>query len=259
MTVRELNESGVAITGGTSGVGLAAARQFLAAGVTRVVLLGRNEERGRGAREAVRAEWPDAQIEFVAVDANDPERATGAVEQAQSLIGSLDVLVNSTTHTALPTLLHKMPIEEMGTILTQQALAPLHMTRAVLPIMRELGGGAIINVASDAGKLATPGETVIGAAMAAIIMFSRAAAMEAKRDGIRINALTPSLIMGTPTGDRALQGEFSAKIFTKAISLAHLGVTEADDLAGLIVFLASPAAARLTGQAISMNGGISAA
>jgi 2-hydroxycyclohexanecarboxyl-CoA dehydrogenase len=259
MTVRELNESGVAITGGTSGVGLACARQFLAAGVSRVALLGRNEERGTSARDAVRAERPDAQIEFVAVDANDPAQATRAVEQAQSLIGSLDVLVNSTTPTALPTLLHKIPIEEMGSILTQQALAPLHMTRAVLPVMREQGGGAIINVASDAGKLATPGETVIGAAMAAIIMFSRAAAMEGKRDGIRINALTPSLIMGTPTGERALQGEFSGKIFTKAISLAHLGVTEPDDLAGLIVFLASPAAARLTGQAISVNGGISAA
>jgi NAD(P)-dependent dehydrogenase (short-subunit alcohol dehydrogenase family) len=259
MTVRELNESGVAITGGTSGVGLAAARRFLAAGVERVVLMGRSEERGLAARDAVRAEWPTAQIEFVAVDANDAEQAIRAIEQAQALIGGLDVLVNSTTHTALPTLLHKLPIKEMESILTQQALAPLHMTRAVLPVMSEQGGGAIINIASDAGKVATPGESMIGAAMAAIVMFTRAAAMEAKRNGIRINVVTPSLIVGTPTGDRALQGEFSSKIFSKAITLAHLGVTEADDLAGLIVFLASPAAARLTGQAISVNGGISAA
>jgi NAD(P)-dependent dehydrogenase (short-subunit alcohol dehydrogenase family) len=259
MTVRELNESGVAITGGTSGVGLAAARRFLAAGVERVVLMGRSEERGLAARDAVGAEWPTAQIEFVAVDANDAEQAIRAIEQAQALIGGLDVLVNSTTHTALPTLLHKLPIKEMESILTQQALAPLHMTRAVLPVMSEQGGGAIINIASDAGKVATPGESMIGAAMAAIVMFTRAAAMEAKRNGIRINVVTPSLIVGTPTGDRALQGEFSSKIFSKAITLAHLGVTEADDLAGLIVFLASPAAARLTGQAISVNGGISAA
>jgi 2-hydroxycyclohexanecarboxyl-CoA dehydrogenase len=259
MLVRELNQSGIAITGGTSGVGLAAARHFVAAGVRRVVLFGRSEERGHAARDALRTTCPDAQVEFIAADANDWRQATDAVERAQSLIGSLDVLLNSTTHSALPSLLHEIRIEEMRSILTQQALAPLHMTRAVLPGMREQGGGAIINIASDAAKLATPGESVIGAAMAAIVMFSRAAAMEAKRDGIRINVLTPSLITGTPTGDRSLKEGFSAKIFSKAASLAHLGVAEPDDLASLIVFLASPAAARVTGQAISVNGGISAA
>jgi len=258
-TVRTLDESGVAITGGTSGVGLASARQFVAAGVRRIVLLGRNEERGRAACEMLRTGSPDAHVEFVAVDANDAAQATAAIARAGELIGSIDVLVNSTTHSAVPMLLHEMPIEEMEVIVTQQALAPLHMTRAVLPAMRAQRGGAIINIASDAGKIATPGETVIGAAMAGIVMFTRAAAMEAKRDGIRINVLTPSLITGTPTGDRALKEGFSAKLFTKAASVAHLGVTQPDDVAGLVVFLASPAAARLTGQAISVNGGISAA
>jgi NAD(P)-dependent dehydrogenase (short-subunit alcohol dehydrogenase family) len=95
--------------------------------------------------------------------------------------------------------------------------------------------------------------------MAAIVMFTRALAMEAKRDGIRVNVLTPSLIVGTPTGDRVLAEGFSKKLFTKASTMAHLGVAEPDDLAGLIVFLARPEASRLTGQAISVNGGISAA
>jgi NAD(P)-dependent dehydrogenase (short-subunit alcohol dehydrogenase family) len=224
-----------------------------------LVLLGRNEERGQAAREAVLTRCPGAQVEFVAVDAGDSAQATRAVKEVRSLIGSLDVLVNSMTNSALPTLLHDTPIEDIAQILTLQATPPLHMTRAVLDGMREQRGGVIINIASDAGKVATPGESVIGAAMAAIVMFSRAAAMEAKRDGVRVNVLTPSLIVGTPTGDRVLEGGFSAKLFNKAITLAHLGVTGPEDLAGLIVFLASPAAARLTGQAISVNGGISAA
>jgi NAD(P)-dependent dehydrogenase (short-subunit alcohol dehydrogenase family) len=257
--VWSLEESGVAITGGTSGVGLAAAQLFVDSGVRRLALLGRNEERGQAACQAVLARCPEAQVEFVAVDANDPMEATRAVAHTRSLIGPIHILVNSTTSSVLPSLLHDTPIEEIGPIITQQALAPLHMTRAVLPGMREQRGGVIINIASDAGKVATPGETVIGGAMAAIVMFSRAAAMEAKRDGVRVNALTPSLIRGTPTGERVLKEGFSARLFTKAASLAHLGVPEADDLAGLIVFLASPAAARLTGQAISLNGGISAA
>jgi 2-hydroxycyclohexanecarboxyl-CoA dehydrogenase len=235
ITVRSLQDSGVAITGGTSGVGLASARQLAQAGVRRFVLMGRDEQRGRAACAAVRDVAADAQVEFVAVDANDPADATRAIERALALIGAIDVLVNSSSSAAVPELLHDTPIEQIGPLLTGQALAPMHMTRAV------------------------PGEAVLGAGMAAIVMFSRAAAMEAKRDGVRINALTPSLITGTPTGDRVLEGGFSAKLFAKAMSMAHLGVTEADDLAALVVFLASPAAARLTGQAISVNGGISAA
>ena len=115
----------------------------------------------------------------------------------------------------------------------------------------------IINVASDAGKLSTPGETVIGAAMAGIVMFSRALANEAKRSGIRVNVLTPSIIRGTPLYDDLMEHPFASKLFTKAEKMASLGVVEADELAQLAVFLASPAAAKLSGQAISMNGGIS--
>jgi NAD(P)-dependent dehydrogenase (short-subunit alcohol dehydrogenase family) len=259
ITVRTLPESGVAITGGTSGVGLAAARMLAEAGVRRLVLMGRNEERGLAARDTVLAASPDAQVEFVAVDASDPLDATRAIAEAHSRIGSVDVLVNSTNSSFKPALLHDTPIEEIGAMLAQQALPPLHMTRAVLPFMREQRGGAIINIASDAAKVATPGETVLGSAMAAIVMFTRATAMEAKRDGVRVNVLTPSLIPGTPSGERVLEGGFSAKLFAKALQLAHLGATDVEDLASLIVYLASPAAARLTGQAISVNGGISAA
>jgi 2-hydroxycyclohexanecarboxyl-CoA dehydrogenase len=259
ITVRNLGDSGVAITGGTSGVGLAAARRLAEAGVRRIVLMGRNEERGLAARQSVLAGTPDAQVEFVTVDAADATDATRAVADAQARIGAIDVLVNSTNSSFKPALLHDTPIEQIAGMLTQQALPPLHMSRAVLPSMRAQHGGCIINIASDAAKVATPGESVLGGAMATIVMFSRALAMEAKRDGVRVNVLTPSLIPGTPSGERVLEGGFSAKLFAKALAVAHLGATDPDDLAALIVFLAGPAAARLTGQAISVNGGISAA
>jgi 2-hydroxycyclohexanecarboxyl-CoA dehydrogenase len=129
----------------------------------------------------------------------------------------------------------------------------------VLPAMRTQKSGAILNVASDAAKIATPGETLIGAAMAAILTFSKAAALEEKRSGIRINVLTPSLIAGTPGAALISADPFSAKMFEKAAAMAHLGVAEAEDLAAMVVFLASPAARRVTGQAISVNGGISVA
>jgi NAD(P)-dependent dehydrogenase (short-subunit alcohol dehydrogenase family) len=95
--------------------------------------------------------------------------------------------------------------------------------------------------------------------MAAIVMFSRVTAIEAKRNGIRVNAVTPSLIAGTPTAERVLEDGFSRGLFEKAAKMALLGVAEPEDLASLVVFLGGPGAARLTGQAISVNGGISAA
>jgi len=247
----------VIITGGTSGVGLATAHRFAEAG-DRIVLVGRNGERGKQACAAVVEAAPRAEVHFVAGDANDPVQALTAATTARDLLGGVDVLVNSTTAFYVPGLLRDIPIEDIADILTGQALAPMHMCRAVLPWMSGRGG-SIVNVASDAAKVPTPGEVVIGAAMAAIVTFTRTLAVEAKRDGIRVNAVTPSLIEGTDTGDRALAGGFSKKLFEKARQQAHLGPTEPDDLADLITFLAGDGAARITGQVISVNGGISVA
>ncbi|MCU1415786.1 MAG: family NAD(P)-dependent oxidoreductase [Microbacteriaceae bacterium] len=258
-TVRSYAESAVVISGGTSGIGLASALQFADAGVRRIALLARTESTGIIARDRVRAHCPDATVEFIQVDADDVAQVTHAIAEAHSLLGDIDVLVNSIASAYKPDLLFRIPPEEIALILTRQALPPMHLTRAVIPIMQAQGGGSIINVASDAAKVATPGESVLGAAMAAIVMFSRTAAIEGKRNGIRVNAVTPSLVAGTPTAERVLGDGFSKALFEKATTLAHLGVAEPEDLAALIVYLGGPLAAKLTGQAISVNGGISAA
>jgi len=135
----------------------------------------------------------------------------------------------------------------------------LLLSRAMIDVMREQQSGSIINIASDAAKVPTPGETVLGAAMAAIVTFSQTLALEAKRYGVRVNVLTPSLIVNTGSYDRAMTAEFSKKIFDKIVSQAHLGLTEPKDLANAILFLASPMSRRITGQVISVNGGISIA
>jgi NAD(P)-dependent dehydrogenase (short-subunit alcohol dehydrogenase family) len=255
----DLRDRAVLITGGTSGVGLATAHRFAAAGVTRLALIGRNVERGKEACAAVRRAAPTADVHFVAGDANDPAQAVAGVTSARDLLGELDVLVNSTAAIYVPALLRDVAIEDIAAMLTGQALAPMHMCRAVLPVFAERRGGVIVNIASDAAKVPTPGETVLGGAMAAIVTFTRTLAVEAKRDGIRVNAVTPSLIEGTIIGERAMAGGFSRRLFEKAKARAHLGPTEPDDLAQLIVFLSGPGAARITGQVISVNGGISVA
>jgi 2-hydroxycyclohexanecarboxyl-CoA dehydrogenase len=256
---KALKDCALVIAGGTSGVGLAAAHQFAAAGTRRIALIGRDKERGEAARKKVQDRAPSAHVIFVAADANEPIQASQACEFAQSTLNGIDILVNTTAGSYVPKLLFRTDVTDIAPMLLQQALGPMVMSRLALPWMREQKFGVIINVASDAAKVPTPGETVIGAAMAAIVTFTRTLAMEAKRDGIRVNVVTPSLIANTNVYERVMSDPFSAKLFSNAAKLAHLGVAEPDDLAALMVFLASPAAARLTGQAISINGGISAA
>ena len=199
-------------------------------------------------------------MHFVAADSGDTEQAVELGRRADEAMGGVDVLLNATVSSyPYPALFHKIDIKDIEGMVLSQVMPHFLMARVVMDGMRERERGVIINIASDAGKATTPGETIIGGLMAAIIMFSRALAMEAKRSGIRVNCITPSIIEGTLTHDRVMGGEFSGKLFAKAKDMAQLGVVNAEEMADLITWLASPAAAKLTGQAISLNGGISAA
>jgi 2-hydroxycyclohexanecarboxyl-CoA dehydrogenase len=258
MSEKPLSECAVVILGGTAGVGLETAAGFAREG-SRVALLGRNVQRGDAASAIVRERHPGANVQFIRVDAVDPLDTVRAEHAAREALGGIDVLVCTTGPSHPPRLLGGIAITDIQSRVNEIVLPCLHMMHAALPAMRAQKSGAIINVASDAAKVATPGETLIGAAMAAIVMFSKAAALEEKRNGIRINLLTPSLIAGTPGAALIFADPFSARMFEKAAGMAHLGVAEPEDLAAMALFLASPAARRITGQAISINGGISVA
>ncbi|MEO0426282.1 MAG: SDR family oxidoreductase [Pseudomonadota bacterium] len=249
---RPVAEQAVVVLGGTSGIGMEIARVFLAEGA-RVVIAGRNEARGQAASETLGTP-------FQPCDGADPASVETLMREATAELGRIDTLVISTGGARLPELLFRQSLEDIRTGLMHDLAPFLYAARAVLPGMMAEGRGTILSIASDAGKVATPGEAVIGAGMAAIIQFTRTLAMEAKRNGVRANVITPSLVEGTPLTARLMEeGRFSAKLFAKARPLAALGPTEAVDLAALALFLASPAARRITGQAISVNGGISAA
>lgn len=242
----------VLVVGGTAGIGLATARRMLAEGA-RVIVAGRSPDRGAAAVAAI---GPGA--EYLRCDAADPADCVALAQGAADRLGGIDVLMSCGGGDPNPRLLRDIPVDELMCDVTN-ALAPvIQPARAVMPVMAAQKSGAIICVASDAGKLATPGEVAIGTAMAGIIMFCRAMANEAKRDGIRVNCLTPSIVEGTPLHDRLMADSFAGRLFGKAKTLAHLGVVVPEDLAAMATFLASPAAARITGQTISVTGGISA-
>src|SRR5258705_12635523 len=146
-----ISDSGVLIVGGTSGIGRAAARAFIAEGATRLVLVGRDRERGAAVRDALGAQ-SECEVYFVAADLRDVDGALLVATEAQRHLHRIDVLINAAAGTHVPTLLHNSPVETLPGILTDIALPPVLMTRAVLPLMPAQSSGCIINVASDAAK-----------------------------------------------------------------------------------------------------------
>lgn len=243
----------VLVVGGTSGIGLAIARRMLP-DAAHVVIAGRNAERGAAAFAAL----ADARVSFVRGDAGQAADCAAMVEAAAGRMGGIDALFSCGGGNPMPRLLKDIPLEDLMGQVTASLAPTIVPARAVLPVMTRQGSGSIVCIASDAGKLATPGEVAIGAAMAGIIMFCRAMAYEVKRQGIRVNCLTPSIVEGTALHDTLMDDPFAGRLFGKAKALAHLGVVQADDLAEMAAFLAGPWARRVTGQTISVTGGISA-
>jgi NAD(P)-dependent dehydrogenase (short-subunit alcohol dehydrogenase family) len=256
--VQPLQEQSALLIGSTSGIGLEAACQLAEAGVPRIMLNGRREDRAKQAVQTVRQRAPGADVRCTIGDANDHEQSQHVVDATAGAFGGVDTLVSCAGGGWAPKLFHAMTMEEIAWVVHHFFLGGLYCSRAVLPVMTSQNGGAIILVASDAAKVATPGETVVGGVMAGLVMFTKTLAMEAKCRGIRVNCLTPSIVEGTMTSEAVLAGEFSGKVFRKAMARADLGVATPSDQAAMIVYLASPKAARMTGQAISINGGISA-
>lgn len=245
------------LTGSSSGIGFHVALMLAQAGVRELVLNGRKAERGEGARRAIAKHCPGTKVEFVPADVSTPAGAQSVLQGgAKHLGGGIDILVNCAGGEHNPRLFRDYSADEIESVVRHWVLSTLYCCHYALPLMP--AGSAIVNVASDAAKVPTPGEAVIGAAMAGIAMFSRTLAMEAKRQNIRVNVVTPSLVQNTLTHDRLMADHFSSKLFGKAMERAHLGVAEPADVAAAILFLLGPQSAKVTGQVISVNGGISA-
>ncbi|MFQ5958956.1 MAG: SDR family NAD(P)-dependent oxidoreductase [Alphaproteobacteria bacterium] len=258
VNIQPLERAVAVLTGATSGIGFESAAQLAAAGVPAIVVNGRDPAKGDAALAALSERAPGTEFRFRAADVTDGAQAAALIDFTVAEFGRIDVLVNCAGGDHAPKLFHDTASDEIAAVMSHVMMGALYCSRAALPTMMAQRGGSIVNIASDAAKVPTPGETVIGAAMAAILMFTRTLAMEAKRSGVRVNCLTPSIVRGTKSYDMLMAQPFSGKLFEKAMAAAHLGVVTPADIASMVVYLASPAAARVTGQGISINGGISA-
>jgi 2-hydroxycyclohexanecarboxyl-CoA dehydrogenase len=244
------------VTGGSGGIGLAVAEQLAEAGAY-VFINGRSAERGEQAIAKLREISQDAR--FIAGDCASYQDVAAVVGTARSAAGRLDILISAGAEGETgPTPFAKLTPEQIESEFRKRLLPRIFPVHAAWPALRE-NGGSVVLLTTDAGRHATPGESVLGAVGASVIMMTKVLAKEFSRYKIRVNSIALALTSGTPTWDRLFAGEsFQRDLFTKVVGRFPFGrAPSAEEAAAVAVFLASDAAAQVTGQTISVNGGLS--
>ena len=250
-----LKDQVVLITGASSGFGAAAAKLFAKEGC-KVVLAARRIERLNEMTKELRAAGESAFS--VAVDVTQPEQINEMVKSAVNHYGRIDILFNNAGFGAMDWFEELEPERHIQTLINVNLTGTMLVTRAVLPDMLDRGSGHIINMASVASSLrGLPNRFAYGATKAAVIGLTKAIAADYVRQGIRCNAVCPGTV-DTPS----LQGRINAQPnpeqarqdFIARQPMGRLG--SVDDITGLLVFLASDESLFATGNAYSIDGGM---
>jgi 2-hydroxycyclohexanecarboxyl-CoA dehydrogenase len=237
--MRGLRNKVVIVTGGASGIGAAICERF----------------REEGSKVAVF----DLAANPYQVDISNQAQVNDAVAAVERDLGPVDVLVNNAGWDKAA------PFLETDAALWQKLIAinltgPLNMHHAVLKGMKERRRGRIVNIASDAGRVGSSGEAVYAACKGGVIAFSKTMAREMASRQININVVCPGPTDTALFRDFAGEGERGEKLkaaLTRAIPFGRLG--QPGDLPGAVCFLASDDAAFITGQVLSVSGGLTMA
>ncbi len=238
------------VTGGARGIGAAIARRLAADGFA-VALCDLDAS---GAAETARAIGADgARTLGVGADVARAESVSACVDQVEAQLGPVDVLVNN-AGIDIPGFFVESKEPDWDRLWAVNVKGVLHCTQRVLPGMTERRRGRVINIASDAGRVGAGGEAVYSATKGAVIAFTKALARELARFDVTANAVCPG---ATDTALLAMLGDFNPKLhqnLVRGIPLRRVGQPE--DVAGAVAYLASDAAAYVTGQSLSVSGGL---
>jgi 2-hydroxycyclohexanecarboxyl-CoA dehydrogenase len=243
----------VIVTGGGGGIGGAACQRFASEGAN-VAVFDMNLATAEKVAEDITAAGGKAQA--FTCDITQREQVDAAIAATQAAFGSIDVLVNNAGWDIFKPFTKTVPAE-WDKLISINLVGALHMLHAVLPIMAAKGGGRVVNIASDAGRVGSSGEAVYAACKGGLISLSKTLAREHARHNITVNVICPG-----PTDTALLDGfkqgasnpDKLMEAFAKAIPLGRIG--QASDLAGSIAFMASDDAGFVTGQVLSVSGGL---
>lgn len=241
------------ITGGGGGIGGATCRRFAQEGA-KIAVFDLNLDAAEKVAGAIRDAGGTA--EAVRCDIADRTSVDAAIATTTAKLGPVDILVNNAGWDIFKPFTKTEP-GEWERLIAINLTGALHMHHAVLPGMVERRYGRIVNIASDAARVGSSGEAVYAACKGGLVAFSKTLAREHARHGITVNVVCPgptdtALLAGVTSG--AANPEKLIEAFTKAIPIGRLG--KPDDLAGAIAFFGSDDAGFITGQVLSVSGGL---
>ncbi|MBC7171001.1 MAG: SDR family oxidoreductase [Polyangiaceae bacterium] len=238
------------VTGAATGIGLVTAEAFARAGC-RVVLSDRDRARGESAAEAVRNGGADAF--FVACDVAEPEQVRELHAEITRRLGRLDVACNNAGIEGEQGLTAECTLENFDRVIHVNLRGLFVCMQEQLKIMQRQSRGAIVNIASVAGLVGFPGLPAYCASKGGVVQLTRAAAIEYAAQGIRVNAVCPGAIQ-TEMIDRITHRDAEQEKEMRALHpVGRMGTPE--EVADTIVWIGSPAAAFITGQALAVDGG----
>jgi NAD(P)-dependent dehydrogenase (short-subunit alcohol dehydrogenase family) len=240
------NTATALITGGTSGIGRAAANKLAQLGI-HVLVVGRNAERGEKTVDEIRAAGGKA--DFISADLQDAASARAVAKKAIDLgSGHVDILVNNAgIYPFGPT--HEMTEEQFDRVFSINVKAPYFLVAELAPLMAKKGKGAIVNLSTMVADYGAPGMSLYGSSKAAINLLTKTWAAEYGPRGVRVNAVSPgpTLTEGTQAMGEGLE------------QLAAQGPAgrpaTADEIAEAIVFLATERASFIYGAKLAVDGG----
>ena len=244
-----LQQKTAIVTGGNAGIGKAIAQKFVEQGA-KVAILGTNSEKGEQVVQEIRAATQTDRVSFYQVDVALTEPVIQCVKKILEDFGHVDILVNNAGITR-DQLLMKMTEEDWDRVIDVNVKSCYNLCHALVRPMMKARKGKIINMSSVVGLTGNAGQVNYAASKAAIIGFTKALAKELASRGICVNCIAPGFIKTLMT---EILNEAQKEIILKDIPLGRMGNPE--EIANVALFLASAWADYITGQVITVDGGM---